>query len=148
MNLRTFAVVALVFAACSAQAAEKFYKWKDETGAWHYTRTPPPAGAESSNVQVHGAPPSTGASETAAPAPSASPAAGGSPTTGTGTLSVAANADRKAQCDKARAYAATLNDNQFVAVDSDGDGQPELMSDEQKRKELERAQLAVKLACE
>ena len=50
MKLRTFAVIALALAACGAQGAEKYYKWKDEGGAWHYTRTPPPAGAPSGAV--------------------------------------------------------------------------------------------------
>ena len=54
----------------------------------------------------------------------------------------------EAQCEQARALQATLNDNQFVAVDRDNDGNPELLSEEEKRREAERVALAVKLACE
>lgn len=146
MKLRTFAVIALVLATCGAQAAEKFYKWKDESGTWHYTKTPPPTGAQSENVEVHGAPPASGA---AAPTASATPAAGGTVTnTVASGASMPSDATRKAQCEQARALQATLNDNQFVAVDRDNDGSPELLTDEQKRRETERVALAVKLACE
>ncbi|HET7844735.1 MAG TPA: DUF4124 domain-containing protein [Xanthomonadales bacterium] len=155
MGIRTFVVAVALLSACAAQAGEKFYKWKDETGSWHYTRTPPPAGAQSENVEVHGAGPSAGAA--AAPASSSPDAAGtgGTPATtangepaSPGNLSVAANADRAAQCEKARAYAKTMSENAYVATDADKDGVPELMSDAQKQRETERAQMAVKLACE
>lgn len=149
MKLRTFAVIALALAACGAQGAEKYYKWKDEGGAWHYTRTPPPAGAQSENVEVHGAPPSSGAATPVATTASASPAAGGTATnTVASGASMPSDATRKAQCEQARALQATLNDNQFVAVDRDNDGNPELLSEEEKRREAERVALAVKLACE
>jgi len=152
MNVRVFVVTALLLVAGAAQAGEKFYKWKDESGAWHYTQTPPPAGAKSENVEVTGgAGPSSGAA--AAPASgdvaaTPTPAAADSAGAGTGNLSVAQNADSKAQCEKARAYATQLNDNPYIASDANKDGEPELMSDAQRQREIDRAQMAVKLSCE
>jgi hypothetical protein len=152
MSIRTIlAVPALLLLAFAAQAGEKFYKWKDEQGAWHYTRTPPPAGAQSEDVEVRSSVPATGA---AAPAPSseAAPSGATAGAAGDGTtspdVSVDSQADRTAQCEKARAYAATMSNNAYIARDADGDGQPELLTDAEKARETERAQLAVKLACE
>jgi len=152
MKIRVIVVPALLLLlACAAQAGEKFYKWKDESGAWHYTRTPPPAGAQSENVEVSSAQPATGSAPPAASSDQA-PAADGAKPDGeaatAGNVSVDSRADRTAQCEKARSYAATLSNNTYVARDSDGDGEPELMSDAEKSRETERAQMAVKLACE
>jgi hypothetical protein len=153
MNIRAIVVPALLLLslASAAQAAEKFYKWKDESGAWHYTRTPPPAGAQAENVEVKSAQPATGSAMPAASSDQAGEPAGGTADAGaatTGDVSVDSRADRTAQCEKARQYAATLANNTYVARDTNGDGEPELMSDAEKQRETERAQMAVKLACE
>jgi hypothetical protein len=153
MNIRAIVVSALMLLlAFAAQAGEKFYKWKDESGAWHYTRTPPPAGAQAENVEVKSAVPATGAATPAAStSPSAAPAAPATADAGAaapGDVSVDSRADRTAQCEKARRYADTLGNNTYVARDTDGDGEAEIMSADEKARETERAQMAVKLACE
>lgn len=150
MNIRAIVVSALMLLlAFAAQAGEKFYKWKDESGAWHYTRTPPPAGAPAENVEVKSAVPATGAATPAASTnPAAAPATADAGAAAPGDVSVDSRADRTAQCEKARRYAETLANNTYIARDADGDGEAEIMSDTEKARETERAQMAVKLACE
>lgn len=134
-----FVALALLALAGTA-AAEKFYKWKDAEGTWHYTTTPPPDGAQGAALDVD---PNARASQ---PRMEAEPA----PADAAATEAVPADAvaKRRQACDKARAHLATLIENPFIEMDRDGDGTPEMLSESQQAEEVKRTQSLVEGFCD
>jgi hypothetical protein len=139
--LPLLATAALVFAG--AAAAQQYYKWKDSSGTWHYTTTPPPAGAQVEKVNVNSAPVEGAAP--AAPAAGAAPTAGAAPAAAPAPVPLAAQ--RNKMCEDSRARVATLESSPVVKMDTDGDGTPEPLSQEQHGAELQRARELARVYC-
>jgi hypothetical protein len=127
----------------AGMAAEKFYKWQDADGAWHYTTTPPPADRVAQEVQVDGrepAVPATAAPEAAAPA---TPAA----TDPNARSDEQINEARRASCEQARRNVQMLQNATTARMDLDRDGTPETLNAEQINAQLARARQQVQEFC-
>lgn len=142
---RLFVLLLLTLPAGTA-VAEKYYKWQDADGAWHYTTTPPPADRAASEVRVERrepeAPPAAAAPAT--PAPAAAAARDGGPKL---TEAQAAQA-RRASCEQARRNVQTMQNSTVVRMDLDGDGTPETLDDAQLQAQLARARQQVQQFCD
>lgn len=133
-----FAVIAVFFAAGAAHAGE-VYKWKDASGATHYTQKPPAKGAFSV-VKVNDKAPTPAASTTAAPTAARS--------TNAASSSAASATKDNAACERARANLAVLTGKTTVQMDSDGDGKPDkTLNDTERANHLELANAAIKANC-
>ena len=129
------AVFFLATLAVSAPAsAEKYYKWQDENGSWHYgTRPPKDQQAESLNVRAK-APTET--DEEISERKRKEKARDGVPV---------ATAD---QCAKLRENFTILDTSVSVRYDRNGDGEPEQLSMEEQRSEAERTRKQIEKFCD
>jgi hypothetical protein len=131
-------LVAVALLACAGTvAAEQFYKWKDSSGTWHYTTTPPPDGAQSAELTVDPNARSSQPEAVAAPASGADEA-----------VPADAVAKRRMACDKSRAHLQTLTENPFVRMDRDGDGELEMLTEAQQAEEVKRTAALVEGFCD
>ncbi|MEZ5465540.1 MAG: DUF4124 domain-containing protein [Lysobacteraceae bacterium] len=124
--LQTLIPMMLAAATLSAHANEqKVYKWVDQNGVTHYTQAPPPKGAnfESKTVKE--------------PRPARSNAADAEPEVELSPL-----------CKKVRANLDVLNSSQVVTMDTDGDGESETLTDEQRQTQVSLAEQQWKAYCE
>lgn len=127
-RLRPALLVTVLLAVCAgnAVAQQEFYKWRDKSGAVHYSSTPPKSGKYERRTV---SPTSAAASPpvaTAAAGPAATPANG---------------AERPA-CNTARNNLKALNDrSRQVMMDSNGDGKPEAaLNEAQRAQEISKTQ--------
>jgi hypothetical protein len=127
----------------AAGAAEKFYKWQDADGAWHYTTTPPPADRVAQEVKVDGREPPAPAATAAAPAAPAAPAAA-DPNARTDAQ---INEARRASCEQARRNVQMLQNATTARMDLDRDGTPETLDANQINAQLARARQQVQEFC-
>jgi hypothetical protein len=108
----------------SAAAAEQFYKWKDENGVWHYSaKAPKDQAVDKLSVRSAGtrAEPAEEAEDEDAD-------------------KAKADATQSPNCLAARKNLQILNTSTEVAKDIDGDGEPETLTLEQHREEIELAE--------
>ena len=133
--MRRFPVVpALLVVGCFAAApsawAAEVYKWTDENGVAHYSDAPP-EGQQYDKVNVRG----KIETEASPEAPATPP-----PTTPPKT-------NNQSNCEQARKNVATFESSAGVSMDRDGDGTPEVLTEQERREELERTQALIKLYC-
>jgi hypothetical protein len=146
----------LALLATSAMAAEQYYKWKDEKGVWNYSAVPPKDKATSTVNIATGANSATAASEPqeggSTPAPAGAPKPPGAeqrPSQISEERSLAAAADalsriketQSANCERARANVATLENNPRVQIDD------KALSDDEQLQELVKARRQVEVFC-
>lgn len=127
----------------AAVAAEKFYKWQDADGAWHYTTTPPPADRAAQEVQVDGRTPAAAAPAAAAPAAEPADPRYDGPKMSDEEVEKA----RRESCAQAQRNVQTLQNSTVVRMDLDGDGTPEEIGTEQIAAQLARARQQVQQFC-
>ena len=133
MNRRLLPLLLLVLgAAAPAAFAADVYKWTDEKGVVHYGDTPP-EGSDATRVALREIRP---AQEDPAPA-AATPKPEEKPVAPT----------NQSNCDIARRNLETLVKAPRVEMDSDGDGKPEPLSDEQRAAEQARNEDLVRIYC-
>lgn len=114
--------------------AEKFYKWQDADGVWHYSNKPPKdQPAEALTVRAKGA---TQSDEERAEQARKAKARSGVPV---------ATAE---QCEKLRANLKLLDTEVGVRVDRNADGVPEEISMEEQRAEAEKARNQIERFCD
>lgn len=135
------AIVLLGLALAPALAAQTYYKWKDASGATHYSETPPPKGRASA-VKVR-AGESVPAAE-AAPAPAASTPA---PTGDSPELQAAEAKYRKDACNAAQADVAAAQGTAMLVDGKDPTNAHRLTADERSAA-LVAAQARVQQFCE
>jgi hypothetical protein len=127
----------LVFAALVAAtpaSAEKYYKWQDANGTWHYgTKPPKDQQAEALTVRAKAA---SETEEEAAERLRKEKARNGVPV---------ATAE---QCAKLRENLKVLDTAVSVRADRDGDGEPEELSMEEQRAEAERTRKQIERFCD
>ncbi|MDP1698724.1 MAG: DUF4124 domain-containing protein [Xanthomonadaceae bacterium] len=132
--------LALLSLFMGAHAQDQVYHWVDAKGVSHYADSPPPGDdAGVREVVVNRSPPAATATADSTTVASASPAA-------PSNQSIAAV--RMQQCERARQNLATLQSNQDVVQDTDGDGVNELLDAGQRQAELKRAQGAITAFCD
>jgi len=147
------AVLFCLLAACAGSAgAEQYYKWKDESGAWVYSPTPP-KDSPSTPVFVTGeterarpgdtqAEPNTNAAPPPGPAPA--------PTANLNSQEATAQIEKQQQnlnCERARTNVATLENSVRVQMNrGDGKGEREL-NDAEQMEELQKARQQVSVFC-
>ena len=122
----------------SANAAKELYRWTDEKGVVHYSDTKP-NGTEFERREVAADPAPIPAAAAEPPSPAAAP--------------VAEKPKPKAQpspeCLLARSNLDTLNTAESVSMDTDGDGEPEvLQGDARQRAVVGAYELAQQLCSE
>lgn len=116
--------------------AEKFYKWQDEQGTWHYSKTPPKeAEAQALNVRAQGATPTE--AELATKAEADKNAATKAMTDGS----------ESANCKRARENLQILLNNTQVQKDTDGDGKEEILSEDEQMAEVSATRRQVEKYC-
>jgi uncharacterized iron-regulated membrane protein len=116
--------------------AEKFYKWQDEQGTWHYSKTPPKeTEAQALNVRAQGATPTE--AELAAKAEADKNAATKAMTDGS----------ESANCKRARENLQILLNNTKVQKDVDGDGKEEILSEDEQMAEVSATRRQVEKYC-
>lgn len=98
-------------AGAHAQSGQPYYRWKDASGATHYSDTPPPGG-KASRVTVDGRVPSSATS-----VPAAASSSHGSGDTTALDKAEAAAVDRN--CSKAKANLGTLQGSAMVVDGAD-----------------------------
>lgn len=153
-NLRIAALIALALGASTAEAA-KFYKWTDEQGATHYTAEPPPAGAKASEVRIK-----TRSVTDAEEAPQAA-AAGSAPAAGKAAPPKAKAAPQKEQKEEATKDPAQYAERckglraNLKAMEEHGrvkemtpEGEPRLLTDDEKNARLDETRREIKAFCE
>ena len=128
-----FATMMLVVAPVQA---EKYYKWQDENGTWHYSNKPPKdVEAKALDVRARGATPTE--AELAAKAEAEKQAAAKALTDGSDS----------ANCKQARANLAILLNNTQVQKDKDGDGEEEVLSPDEQLAEVSATRRQVEKYC-
>jgi hypothetical protein len=132
-------LLALAFAASGPAAAQKVYKWVDKNGVVHYADAPP-EGVKFERVNV-----STGQARTEREGEDG--AEGEEGAQGDAAATAAAPAEVSPQCRQAQANLDTLQNNRRVRKDVDGDGEPEEISGDALREEVERARKLVEAYC-
>ena len=156
-------VVAWAALACSAAVAQ--WAWKDENGRVVYSDRPPPASVTPDRIvrQPGGAPPAR--STDAAPAVEGKGDAKSAPKTWAereaeyrkrtaeradadkkASEKQAETAQRRADCERARSYAATLESGVRIAR-TNAQGEREFMEDAQRASELARAREIIAQTC-
>ncbi|HQW80313.1 MAG TPA: DUF4124 domain-containing protein [Pseudomonadota bacterium] len=114
--------------------AEKYYKWQDESGAWHYSSKPPKE-QQAEALTVRAKAPSQSDDEIAAQARK-DKARNGVPV---------ATAE---QCEKLRANLKVLDSAISVRIDRDGSGESKEMTMEEQRAEAERTRDQIERFCD
>ena len=117
-RLRPALLVTVLLAVCAgnAVAQQEFYKWRDKSGAVHYSSTPPKSGKYERRTVSPALTAAAPAATTAAP--------GATP----------ANGAERPACTTARNNLKALNDrSRQVMMDSNGDGKPEAALNEAQR---------------
>lgn len=114
--------------------AQKYYKWQDENGTWHYG-TKPPKDQKTESLTVRAKAPTESAEESAERERKAK-ARNGVPV---------ATAE---QCTKLRENLKILDTAVSVRYDRNGDGEPESLSLEEQRAEAERTRKQVERFCD
>lgn len=126
-------LLATLVAATPAHA-EKFYKWQDADGVWHYSNKPPKdQPAEALTVRSKGA---TQSDEERAEQARKEKARGGVPV---------ATAE---QCTKLRENLKVLDSATSVRIDRNADGEAEDMSMEEQRAEAEKTRRQIERFCD
>ena len=116
--------------------AEKFYKWQDDQGTWHYSKTPPKeVDAKALDVRAKGATPTE--AELADKAAAEKAAASKAMTSGSDS----------ANCKRARDNLAVLLNNTQVQKDTDGDGKEEILSEDEQMAEVSATRRQVEKYC-
>ena len=145
-------VFALLAAGSGAASAEQFYKWQDESGAWHYTTTPP-KGSAATTVHVSGGRART-QPDRRAEIDVASPPDGANANSTTGAAdapapnsAAAVLARRNAACENATKRLEVLQNNAAVEWDRDGDGVAEPLDVATHAAEIDRAKTDVSIYC-
>jgi hypothetical protein len=123
MRLCTTALFAALALATALPATAQIYKWKDAKGVTHYSESPPPKGAYSTQDMPRATPTSAPAASNAASAPkSADP-----------------------RCDTARKNLVALQGKGQVQRDVDNDGKPDkVLTDSERSGEVELARATLK----
>lgn len=128
-------MIALMLCAPIA-LADKYYKWQDENGTWHYSKVPPKdASAQLLNVRSHGATPTE--EELAAKAAAEREAKSKALTDGSDS----------ANCKRARENLAILLNNTQVQKDKDGDGKEEILTEDEQLAEVSATRKQVEKFC-
>lgn len=137
-----FSFVALL-AAGAAHAQDKVYRWKDADGITHYSDEPPAEGsAEEMEVNVPppvAAPPASEADEEAE-AQRESEAADAE-------AAERLAAENQQACEDAQRNLATLQANPEVSMDTDADGEPEILTPEQRDAQIAANRAAIESYC-
>lgn len=121
--LPTLALAAVLASGIAPATAQTVYKWKDARGVTHYSERPPASGDYSTRDEVRDP------VATAAAAP--------------GEASGQAGPDPR--CTTARNNLATLQGQNAVQMDSDGDGKPDkTLSDAERASQIELARSTLK----
>ena len=143
----------LALLATSAMAAEQYYKWKDENGAWNYSTAPPKDKATTTVNIATGASSATAGTEAqeagSATAPDGAPKPPGAERQPSEERSLAATADamariketQSANCERARGNVATLENNPRVQIGE------KALSDDEQMQELVKARRQVEVFC-
>lgn len=144
-------VFALLAAGSGAASAEQFYKWQDETGAWHYTTTPP-KGTSATTVHVSGGrartrPERNAEIDVAAPPRDGTPDSDAEADAPAPNTYAAIAARRTAACDNAQKRLEVLQNNAAVEWDRDGDGVAEPLDVASHAAEIDRAKTDVAIYC-
>ena len=136
MNPRIAVCIAALLLAAPLVHAEKFYKWQDESGTWHYSKSPPKdVQAEPLNVRAKGATPTD--EELTAKAEADKLAASKALTDGS----------ESANCKRARDNLAILLNNTQVQKDTDGDGKEEALTPDEQMAEVSATRRQVEKYC-
>lgn len=114
-----------------AVMSEQFYKWKDESGAWHYSAKPP-KDQPADKLKVR----SSGKTAVAEEEEEAD-----------GKEKAKTDTPESANCKAARANLDVLNSSEKVSKDTDGDGEPETLSLEQHQEEIALAEQQISAFC-
>ena len=128
-----FTLIALLLSPLAQ--AEKFYKWQDENGVWHYDSKPPKT-QEATALKIYSKSASPVAGEEAEEAETEA-ADKGEPRVG----SDAAN------CKIVKANLQLLMSDAQVTKDLDGDGKPDRLSREQTQAEIAATRKQVTMYC-
>jgi hypothetical protein len=136
--------LALVIAAgtSGASASDEVYKWTDANGVTHFADAPPPKSVGNvDRVIVRG-----GVTSSVPNKPPADAAEANDDAQGAGTLPDSPE-NRAKVCREARANLELLQSNYQVSMPAGEDGKPQPLDEEQRKKELERAQDQVSFYC-
>ena len=134
MRIHLAVCVLAALAVSTPASAEKYYKWQDESGAWHYG-TKPPKDQQAEALTVRSKAPTESDAEVAERARK-DKARNGVPV---------ATAE---QCAKLRENLNILDTSVSVRYDRNGDGEPEQLSLEEQRSEAERTRKQVEKFCD
>lgn len=116
--------------------ADKYYKWQDENGTWHYSKqAPKDANAEPLKVRSRGATPTD--EELAAQAAAEREAKTKALTDGSDS----------ANCKRARENLNILLNNTQVQKDKDGDGKEEILTEDEQLAEVSATRKQVEKFC-
>lgn len=127
-------MVALLLMAPLAQA-QKFYKWQDENGTWHYDSKPPKdQQAQPLNVRAKSATPTEGEAVAKAEAEKAE-------------VTKELAGDNSANCKRAQDNLRILLNNAQVKKDVDGDGAEEVLSSDEHLAEVSATRKQVEKFC-
>jgi hypothetical protein len=105
---------ACVAGAVHAQSGQSYYRWKDASGATHYSDTPPPGG-KANRVTVDERTPATPSATAALPAGASSTGLGSN----TAALDRAEAAAVERNCSKAKGNLATLQGSAMIVDGAD-----------------------------
>lgn len=135
MKLRIAICMTALLLCAPLAHAEKFYKWQDAEGVWHYSNKPP-KDVQAQALRVHSKPATVSEEEVAA-AEAADKAE---------TARELSGAD-SANCKRVQENLRVLLNNSQVKKDKDGDGQEEILSEDEHLAEVSATRKQVEKFC-
>lgn len=143
----TFPRIAVVACVCClalpSMAAGTYYRWVNKDGSTEYTIEPPPKGVQYTEVSPLGV--GKGRAPATAKEVATTQESGADATKGEGEEAAKPKKDPKT-CRQAKSNLATLEAHTRVRL-KDENGQPYILSEEQRQKEIKRAKDAIDKNC-
>jgi len=145
-------LLALALALPASAAADRVYRWVDKDGTVRYSDRPPPAGTQSRTVNVPGSAPAESGGNSGSPSLKEREAAfekrqqEQKKAADKAAAEAKQQAIKEANCRQARESLAVLSTGQRV-LQVDAQGNPYYPDDEQRARETQKAQQAVRDWC-
>jgi hypothetical protein len=146
--IRLSVILILALGVAASADATRFYKWIDEDGVVHYSDSPPDHGRFE---QIETRDPASSFEELEAfrdDAQEDEREDGDAQEAASVPAPTALAEVRRLNCENARHNLETLTTFDNVQMDVDGDGEPELLNEEQKQQQIERMQAQVEVFCD
>ncbi len=142
MNAKITLLLIALTACAGSLAEDQIFKWRDKQGVWHFSSNAP-EGVGAQRVSVRHSTTVPDPVVTPTPASEADKASQAAATAAAGQII----GPQSANCKSARDAVTVLETSPRVSMDTNGDGEQEVLSAQQQIEELERRRAQSKIYC-